>query len=173
MFRRVSIRLTLLWGDLITVLLALILASWLRPQLEFGKPLTPDVVRLAWPVYILALLIWGGGFLLTDVYNLQKNLRVADELPRLMMAHAATSLAFAGALYFSFREISRLQILSFAIIGLILLIIYRLLFRLMLHLFGDKRYSLIMTRLSVLLIGTSVMATATWMRPSCNRLRSI
>ena len=140
MFRRVSIRLTLLWGDLITVLLALILASWLRPQLEFGKPLTPDVVRLAWPVYILALLIWGGGFLLTDVYNLQKNLRVADELPRLMMAHAATSLAFAGALYFSFREISRLQILSFAIIGLILLIIYRLLFRLMLHLFGDKRY---------------------------------
>jgi exopolysaccharide biosynthesis polyprenyl glycosylphosphotransferase len=139
-FRRISIRLALLFGDLAVITLALFIASWLRPQLEFGKPLPPDKVWLGWPVYVLALIIWGVGFLLTDVYNLQKNLRIADELQRLIAAHAATSLAFAGALYFSYRDISRLQILSFALLGLLLLVIYRTVFRLFLRLFGDRRY---------------------------------
>jgi exopolysaccharide biosynthesis polyprenyl glycosylphosphotransferase len=140
MFRRVSIRLALLFGDLVVISLALYIATWLRPQLGFGKPLTPTNVTLDWPVYILALIIWGVGFLLLDIYNLQKNLRIVDELQHVIVAHIATTLAFAGALYFSFRDISRLQILSFALIGLFLLITFRLTFRLFLHLFGDKRY---------------------------------
>jgi exopolysaccharide biosynthesis polyprenyl glycosylphosphotransferase len=140
MFRRVGIRLALLLGDLITISLALYIATWIRPQLWFGQPLKPEDVKLAWPVYVLALLIWGAGFLLTDVYNLPKNLRFADELQRLTIAHAAASLAFAGALYFSYRQVSRLQILSFALISFIMLIAFRVVFRLILRLFGDKRY---------------------------------
>ena len=140
MFRRVSIRLALMVGDLMLITLALFIASWLRPQLEFGKPLPPASVWLAWPVYALALMVWGLGFLLVDVYNLQKNLRIIDEFQRLIPAHAAASLAFAGTLYFSFRDISRLQALSFACISLLLLIGYRLIFRFLLHLFGNKRY---------------------------------
>ena len=59
MFRRVSIRLALLCGDLAIILIALYIATWLRPQLGFGQPLTPDNVILTWAVYALALVIWG------------------------------------------------------------------------------------------------------------------
>jgi exopolysaccharide biosynthesis polyprenyl glycosylphosphotransferase len=127
-------------GDLALVALALFIASWLRLQLTFGKPIPPDYVWLAWPVYLIALLIWATGFLLIDVYNLQKNLRFIDEIQRLVVAHAATSLAFAGALYFSYRDVSRLQVLSFGLISLLLLMAYRLIFRFLLYRFGDKRY---------------------------------
>jgi exopolysaccharide biosynthesis polyprenyl glycosylphosphotransferase len=140
MFRRVSIRLALLFGDLALIALALFVASWLRPQLELGKPLPLASVWLGWPVYTIALLIWAVGFLLLDVYNLQKNLRAFDEAQRLITAHAATVLAFAGVLYFSFRDISRLQVIYFALISLLFLIAYRAVFRLLLHFFGDKRY---------------------------------
>lgn len=140
MFRRVSIRIALLAGDLALVALALYLASWLRPQLEFGKPLPLGEARLAWPVYSLALVVWGLGFLLLDVYNLQKNLRVIDEVQRLVAAHAVAALAFSGTLYFSYRDTSRLQTLTFALLLLGLLVGYRLAFRLLLRLFGSRRY---------------------------------
>ncbi len=140
MFRRVSIRTALLLGDIALILLALYLATWLRPQLWFGKPLPLENIKLAWPVYLLALLIWATVFLLMDVYNLPKNLRIVDELQRLTLAHAAAALAFAGALYFSYRDISRLQMLTFALVSFGLLIAFRLIFRIVLRLFGDKRY---------------------------------
>ena len=153
MFRRVSIRTALLLGDIVLILLALYLASWLRPQLWFGKPLPLENIALAWPVYLLGIVIWETVFLLIDVYNLPKNLRIADELQHLTLAHTAATLAFAGALYFSYRDISRLQILTFALISFILLIAFRLIFRLALVLFGDKRYG---TR-RVLIVGAGTV----------------
>jgi exopolysaccharide biosynthesis polyprenyl glycosylphosphotransferase len=139
-FRRVGIRTALLLGDLAIVALAMAVAGWLRPQLEFGKELGPTYNWPNWPVFGLALVIWTAGFLLMDVYNLQKNLRPIDEIQRLVAAHAATSLAFAGVLYFSFRDISRLQVLIFAALTMLLLLAYRGAFRLTLRFFGDKRY---------------------------------
>jgi exopolysaccharide biosynthesis polyprenyl glycosylphosphotransferase len=140
MFRRAGIRAALLLGDLLMIPLALYLASWLRPQLEFGKPLPLDNVWPGWPVYLIVLAVWATVFLLMDIYHLQKNLRVIDELQRLAVAHAAASLTFAGTLYFSFRDTSRLQVIIFALTGLLLLIAFRLTFRLFLRFFGDKRY---------------------------------
>lgn len=153
MFRRVSIRSALFLGDLAVIVLATFIANWLRPQLSFGKPV--GLIYLTelwpgWPIYVLAVAVWGAGFLLLDVYNLQKNLRLVDELQRLLAAHLATTLAFAGVLYFSFRDVSRLQVLSFAFASLLLLIGYRFVFRIFLHFFGDKRYG---TR-RVLIVGT-------------------
>lgn len=140
MFRRVGLHLTLLLGDLVIISLSLFLASWLRPQLEFAKVIEPVYAWLHWNIYVLAIAIWGGGFLFMDVYNLQKNLRLLDEINRLIIAHAVTFLAFAGALYFSFREISRMQMLTFALFSMLLLITYHLVFRFFLYLYGDKRY---------------------------------
>ena len=140
MFRRVSIRLALILGDTLAVALALFLADWLRPQLSFGKPLGPDYISLTLPIYGLVLSIWIVSFLSFDVYNLPKNLRSIDELQHLVAAHVATLLVFAGVLYFTIRDISRLQILIFALISFLLLLFYRLVFRLLLRLFGDKRY---------------------------------
>jgi exopolysaccharide biosynthesis polyprenyl glycosylphosphotransferase len=140
MFKRNGLSLAILLGDMAMITLALAMASWLRPQLEFGKPLPFSSAWLPWQVYGLALLVWGAGFLLLDVYNLQKNLRALDEAQRLITAQAVATLAFAGVLYFSFRDISRLQIVSFALISLLLLLTYRVTLRLFLRFFGDKRY---------------------------------
>jgi len=125
MFRRAGIRTALFLGDMGVIVLMLILASWLRPLLEFGKPLSAENAMLPWPVYAIALLIWAGGFTLLDVYNLPKNLRLAEELQRLSLAHGVTTLAFAGALYFSFRDVSRLQVLTFALFSLMALLLFR------------------------------------------------
>ncbi|MCL4296042.1 MAG: sugar transferase [Anaerolineae bacterium] len=140
MFRRAGLSFVFLLGDIAMLMLALMLASWLRPQLEFGKPIPPTAVWPEWPVFALALIIWAIGFLLLDVYNLQKNLHPLDEAQRLVGAHTITTLAFAGALYFSFRDISRLQVIFFALISLVLLLAYRLALRLLLRSFGEKRY---------------------------------
>lgn len=140
MFKRAGLGLVLLLGDIIAILLALLLSSWLRPSLELGKPLPEANALLPWSVYGLACLIWGIGFVLLDVYHLQKNLHAIDEIQRLIAAHAATTLAFAGALYFSFRDVSRLQVLYFALLSLFLLLTYRLTFRLFLRFFGQHRY---------------------------------
>jgi len=125
MFRRIGIRAVLLIGDLSVIVLSLYFASWLRPQLDFGKPIPSEAVWLLGMVYILAMFVWGVGFYITDVYNLQKTLRFVDEFQRLVAAHIASTLAFAGLLYFSFRDISRLQIMVFALISMVLLLIYR------------------------------------------------
>jgi exopolysaccharide biosynthesis polyprenyl glycosylphosphotransferase len=140
MFRRVSIRTALLMGDMAIITGALFMAGWLRPQLSFGKPLGEQYISLTWMIEALVLLIWVIGFFAFDVYNLQKNLRMIDEIQRLIAAHVATLLAFAGVLYFSFRDISRLQVIIFALISLLLLLAYRVVFRLLLKVFGDKRY---------------------------------
>lgn len=153
MFRRVSIRLALSIGDISLVAVALFIATWLRPQLSFGKPLGSEQVELNWPVYTIVLVLWLIGFFSFDVYNLQKNLRILDELQRLVAAHVATLLAFAGVLYFSYRDISRLQVLTFALISLFLLLIFRVTFRLFLRVFGDKRYG---TR-RVLIVGAGAV----------------
>jgi exopolysaccharide biosynthesis polyprenyl glycosylphosphotransferase len=153
MFRRVSIRLALLLGDLTLIALALFTASWLRPHLEIGKPLPTAEAWLTGSIYLLALSVWATGFLLIDVYNLQKNLRVLDELQRLTVAHAATSLAFAGTLYFSYRDTSRLQVLIFALISFGLMVTYRFIFRFFMRLLGHKRYG---TR-RVLIVGAGAV----------------
>ncbi|MCG3206473.1 MAG: UDP-glucose:undecaprenyl-phosphate glucose-1-phosphate transferase [Anaerolineae bacterium] len=152
MFRRISIQIALILGDMAVIILALLLASWVRPQLHIGQPIALENV---WPelvVFVMALVIWAIGFTMMDVYTLRKNLNLAEEIQRIMAAHAAATLAFAGCLYFSFRNISRLQVAIFALFSLILLLTFRLLLRLGLHFFGEKRYG---TR-RVLIVGASM-----------------
>lgn len=142
MFRRISIRLALTLGDLIIVILSLAMAGWWRPYLTIGQPLTPDSSWLGITVYGLALLVWLTAFSLTGVYNLGKNLKFFDEAFRLANAHFVATLAFAGALYFSYRQTSRLQVVSFAVISLLLMLLFRGVLRLLLHKFSSRRYGL-------------------------------
>ncbi len=152
MFRRISIQIALILGDMAVITLALLLASWVRPQLRIGQPITAENV---WPelvVFVMALVIWAIGFTMMDVYTLRKNLNLAEEIQRIMATHAAATLAFAGCLYFSFRNISRLQVAIFALFSLALLLTFRLLLRLGLHFFGEKHYG----ARRVLIVGASL-----------------
>ncbi len=130
MLKRWSLMWGLLLGDLLLTSLALWLTTWLRPLSDLGIPLTPSETRIPWPAYVMVLLTWGVVFLLLAVYDPERRLRAADELQSVSLSVIVSTLIFAGALYFSFRQISRLQILMFAVLDLILLLGFHLAVRL-------------------------------------------
>lgn len=130
MLRRWSLMGGLLLGDLLLTGLALWLATLLRPLSELGAPLTAPQAQIPWPVYAMVLLIWGIVFLLLSVYHPERRLRAIDELQSVTLAVTVSTLVFAGALYFSFRQTSRLQILMFALLDLALLVGFHLAVRL-------------------------------------------
>lgn len=138
MFRQAGFRLLLFIGDLLLIAVAMTLASWLRLQWGIGTALEESAVWLSPQVYGLGLSSWAIGFPALDVYNLRKNLSLGDEIGRVTTAHTATVFAFAGALYFSFRDISRLQVVYIATIGWILLVTYRIVFRLVLRAYSSE-----------------------------------
>ena len=110
--------------DIALTLLALLLASMVRPWLPFGQPLTAQHAGLSPVIYFLVALIWAGVFLLLSVYT-PRTLRPIDEAQLLFVAVTLATLTLGGFLYFSFREVSRLQVLTFYVLDLLLLIGYR------------------------------------------------
>ena len=125
--------------DLVSTTLALYLAGVLRPLLPFGMPITAEYTRVSPIIYALVLLIWGGVFLMLSVYA-TRTLRAVDEAQLVIAAVTLATITLAGVLYFSFREISRLQILTFYILDLIFLAGYRLVVRLSLALKNRPPY---------------------------------
>jgi exopolysaccharide biosynthesis polyprenyl glycosylphosphotransferase len=116
-------------GDMFLTGLALCTATMLRPLAKFGKPMTAPLAQIPWPVYGMVFLIWGIVFFLLSVYHPERYLRTVDELQAVTLAVMVSTLVFAGALYFSFRGISRLQVLIFATLDLILLLGFHLVVR--------------------------------------------
>jgi exopolysaccharide biosynthesis polyprenyl glycosylphosphotransferase len=70
-------------------------------------------------------MIWTVAFLLLSVY-VPRNLRAIDEAQAIFVAATLATLVLAGVLYFSYRDVSRLQILMFYAFDVILLIGSRL-----------------------------------------------
>ncbi len=130
MLRRSSLIWVLFLGDMLLTGLALWLTTLLRPLSQVGAPLTPSLARIPWPAYLMVFLIWGTVFLLLAVYHPERRLRAADELQTVTLAVILSTLVFAGALYFSFRQVSRLQVLMFAMLDLVLLLSFHLVVRL-------------------------------------------
>ena len=123
--RNALVRLAL---DLVLTELSLVAARLLRPLLPFGHPLG-DIRRLLAPsVFVLVAVIWAVAFLLLSIYETREQ-RSVDEAQAVFVATSLATLALASLLYFSFREISRLLILTFYAIDLALLVGSRLLLR--------------------------------------------
>ncbi|MFQ5614619.1 MAG: sugar transferase, partial [Anaerolineae bacterium] len=142
MLKQFRLTLILLIGDLTFTLAALWLTSHLRPTMEMGAPITPEQTRLPLPVYGLALIIWFTVFILLSVYHTERRLRASDEMQSVIIGVVMATLAFAGALYFSYRDISRLQILLYALLDILFLLVFRGTVRLLLMQWGrdlDKK----------------------------------
>lgn len=134
MLRRFSVNFALFSMALDAALLALSL--WLavvwRPalnqlsfaqQLEAGSQLVPSILYPVIPVlWVLVLLLFG-------VYDGRRNLRVADEMSALTLGCALAGVASAGALYLSYRDVSRLLFLLFVVLAFSSLSLWRLLLR--------------------------------------------
>jgi exopolysaccharide biosynthesis polyprenyl glycosylphosphotransferase len=69
-------------------------------------------------------------FFVNSVYDGRRNFRVGDEITNLFLSSLLASIALAGTLYLSFRGVSRVLFLTFAGIAFLMLLAWRLAYRL-------------------------------------------
>ena len=129
----------LLLVDLCLTQAALYLASVARRYLPFGLELGhAKTAYLPLEIHVTVGLLWLVVFMLLSVYDLRRNLRLPDQLQRVLVATTMATLAFGGALYLSFRDVPRLLFIYFFIFDLAGLVGFRLLMHLVLLLAEGK-----------------------------------
>jgi exopolysaccharide biosynthesis polyprenyl glycosylphosphotransferase len=136
MLRRFSINYVLLSIalDVLLTAVALHTAVFLRPNLPHLPYLIPvpdpNYLQIQPIHYLLVTLIWVSTFLLTSVYDPQRNYRIVDELQTLTLSLGFATLIYAGILYLGFRDFSRWLLVIFVIIDWFLLVGWRTIIRL-------------------------------------------
>lgn len=133
-----NLMLALLISDLLLTELALYLASYVRPRLSWGASLTYGQAHLSPYVYLMVAVIWGATFLVLSVYDAKRTLRAIDEIQTAFVATSMATLIFAGALYLSFRQVSRLLFIYFFALDLVFLLALRVFLRLAFKLLNGR-----------------------------------
>jgi exopolysaccharide biosynthesis polyprenyl glycosylphosphotransferase len=110
--------------DLVLTVLALALADILRPRLGIGLPIGGGS-GVDPAVYALVLLVWGGTFESTRIYASPIQRGRAHRVRKLLQAILVATALTAGALFLSFRELSRVLFIYFAILDVVLLLGWR------------------------------------------------
>jgi exopolysaccharide biosynthesis polyprenyl glycosylphosphotransferase len=156
MSRRFSLSFTLfLFGsDMALVVVALLLATQARLAIPLGKLASPSDRNLPLLVYGFAVAIWSVMFVTLDVYNPRRAARLVNELQIIAVAMGAAFLMLAGVLYFSYRQVSRLQIIYFGVLYLGLVSGHRIAVRGIFKLRGGRSYD----SRNVLVVGTGDIA---------------
>jgi exopolysaccharide biosynthesis polyprenyl glycosylphosphotransferase len=131
MFERLGYRFatTILLCDIAATLIALRASASLRLVLPFGRDIEVYQVALAWPIYVLVGAIWTVLFLLLAPHSRLLAQTLLEPIGRLAGAVALASLTFAGTLFLSFRELSRLQFIYFVALDLAVLLALHLVIR--------------------------------------------
>ena len=135
MVERLWTRLTgsvLLW-DVGLTLAALWASSYLRVWIDLGHDLHQADVVIPWPLYPSLAIIWITVFFILRPQRLLFTSSLPEALGRLVAAIALAAFSFAGLLYLSFRDISRLQFIYFVLLDLVLLILCHLIMRVVAH----------------------------------------
>jgi exopolysaccharide biosynthesis polyprenyl glycosylphosphotransferase len=152
MVRHFNLRFTLFLfiSDLTALALAIELATQARTQLPFGRPGEVEVWTLPWPVYVMGLIVWGVIFAASNVYNPRQMVYLSLELVRITEATFISWLVLAGLLYFTYRDVSRLQYVYSLGFFLMLIYTHRLAVRSWFKFRGGQRYD----PRRVLIVGT-------------------
>jgi exopolysaccharide biosynthesis polyprenyl glycosylphosphotransferase len=140
----------LLW-DIILTLGCLYVSSHARLWLELGNTIGRAQVRLPLQLYFAVAVVWAVVFLLLVPQRAIFWRGLTEAMGRLVGAVALASLAFAGLLYLSFRDVSRLQFVYFAIADLFALIVLHMAVRVYVRYSGQSG----MQR-RVLIVGTTI-----------------
>jgi exopolysaccharide biosynthesis polyprenyl glycosylphosphotransferase len=149
-----DIDVTLIAGTCGLTLLALPLAMEIRKVVPLGRVLEPGAERIPFALYPIAALIWLFLFFtLVQPRSIRRG-RTIDVLGRTVMLVGLGSLAFAGTLFLSFRDVSRLFFIYFSLVDLLLLIGFYLTIRSMVR--SQLRPERLSTR--VLIVGTGEAA---------------
>src|SRR3972149_5893137 len=131
MLRRFSVNFALLSIalDALFVAAGLYLSVRLRPALNalpFAQRLDAGDADIPAVLYFVFPLVWVLVLLLFNVYDGRRNLRVANEMSSLILGSGLAVVASAGALYLSYREVSRLQFILFGLLAALALGAWRL-----------------------------------------------
>jgi exopolysaccharide biosynthesis polyprenyl glycosylphosphotransferase len=97
--------------DCVCVVVALLLANWLRHTLPFGFSLTGDHDLIV--LFIEAGILYPLIFALFSIYDPLRTYRAVDEYQILSVTCFVAGLALAGLVYFTARDVSRLTLLYF------------------------------------------------------------
>jgi exopolysaccharide biosynthesis polyprenyl glycosylphosphotransferase len=130
MFRRFSTNFAILsiLIDALIVDFALYFSNVIRPYLN-ELPFIRDITfirPLPWILYAIFPAIWIAIYLLFAVYDGRKHLKVTDEMTSLTLGSFLAVIALAGALYLSYRDISRGLFIVFGLTAFVLQISWRL-----------------------------------------------
>jgi exopolysaccharide biosynthesis polyprenyl glycosylphosphotransferase len=140
----------LMLGDALLTTCGLLIASWLRESLPFGKPLGPEGAALPLLVYLLSIACWSGVLFLSGAYDVERGFRLIKRAPQIVTAGATATIFLAGLLYLTYREVSRLQFIYAFLLNLALLLSFRILIYLYLRRRSDS--SLIQSK-NVVIVG--------------------
>lgn len=157
MFRRFSVNFALLSMaiDAAFIVISLAVSTWLRPFLAF-LPFAahyPEYVATPWVLYPIFASEWIAIMLLFSVYDGRKNLREVDEFTSLTLASALATVAMAGTLYLTYRDVSRLLYLLYVLMAYSFMLGWRLIARLAFK-YGDGRFE---SKRRVLIVGTGLV----------------
>jgi exopolysaccharide biosynthesis polyprenyl glycosylphosphotransferase len=111
-------------GSILITEIMLIIAMTLRERFSIWNPLDPGADYIPLALYVLVGLIW---FVMQFIFSTPRLVRdgqLIDGLWRLVAAIMLASLTFAGALFLSFRQISRLYFVYFVLLDLVALLVF-------------------------------------------------
>lgn len=133
MFRRFSVNFALfsIALDAVIVFGALLSARSLRPwlgQFKWFEPLGPPI-HLPVAIYIFFPILWVSIFMLFSVYDGRRNLRITTELTSITLGTLLASMALAGTLYLTYRDLSRVIFVTFVVLAYLAMLSWRILAR--------------------------------------------
>lgn len=117
-------KMLLMLADAVLVIMLLAASVKARPFLP-GRELDQAMVLPAPVVYVMVALLWHLMFGLTGVYALERIPSFSRQVGRLTFAHFLAVFTFAGLLYFTYRETSRMLVIYFAGVTYITLVLAR------------------------------------------------
>ena len=127
--------------DVGLAVLSLYLATQARMRLEFGAEATPEALQPPLALYLIVAVIWSLVLPLVGAYDPVRTRRPLGELQVLIPAILTAVFLLAGVLYFSFRDVSRLQVAYFAVLDLGLSLGNRAVLRLLFRIRGGRGYA--------------------------------
>jgi exopolysaccharide biosynthesis polyprenyl glycosylphosphotransferase len=122
--------LSLYLSDLLATALSMMVAQHLRSALPYGLPFEPSGGGLSAGIGVMALLIWTVTLRSFSAYDSNRISRYSDELLAVLAAIVVSALLLAGALYLSFRGLSRLLFVYFVLFDILLVLTFRAVVRL-------------------------------------------
>ena len=96
---------------------ALALAEHLRGTLPWGKVFVREAY-IPQTLYSIVIVIWLIVHTVLSAHDPKRTYRAVDEFQTVFVANCFASLAFAGTLYLTFREVSRLLFVYFAVLNM-------------------------------------------------------